>query len=44
MTACWATPRTDEKGVRDNLLLVSGGTQVTDELANEWGMEHSQQR
>ena len=29
----------EEKGVRDKLLLVSGGTQVTDELAREWGMD-----
>jgi len=28
-----------EKGVRDKLLLISGGTQVTDELAREWGMD-----
>ena len=28
-----------EKGVRDRLLLISGGTQVTDELAREWGMD-----
>jgi len=28
-----------EKGVRDGLLLVSGGTQVTDELAKSWGMD-----
>ena len=28
-----------EKGVRDRLLLISGGTQVTDELARDWGMD-----
>jgi D-ornithine 4,5-aminomutase subunit beta len=28
-----------EKGVRDTLLLIAGGTQVTDELAKEWGMD-----
>jgi len=28
-----------EKGVRDRLLLISGGTQVTDKLAREWGMD-----
>jgi D-ornithine 4,5-aminomutase subunit beta len=28
-----------EKGVRDKLLLISGGTQVTDELAVSWGMD-----
>jgi D-ornithine 4,5-aminomutase subunit beta len=28
-----------EKGVRDRLLLISGGTQVTDELARAWGMD-----
>ena len=28
-----------EKGVRDKLLLISGGTQVTDELARTWGMD-----
>jgi D-ornithine 4,5-aminomutase subunit beta len=28
-----------EKGVRDKLLLISGGTQVTDELARSWGMD-----
>ena len=28
-----------EKGVRDKLLLISGGTQVTDELARGWGMD-----
>ncbi len=28
-----------EKGVRDKLLLISGGTQVTDELACGWGMD-----
>jgi D-ornithine 4,5-aminomutase subunit beta len=28
-----------EKGVRDKLLLISGGTQVTDELAKCWGMD-----
>jgi D-ornithine 4,5-aminomutase subunit beta len=28
-----------EKGVRDRLLLISGGTQVTDELARGWGMD-----
>jgi D-ornithine 4,5-aminomutase subunit beta len=28
-----------EKGVRDRLLLIAGGTQVTDEMAREWGMD-----
>jgi D-ornithine 4,5-aminomutase subunit beta len=28
-----------EKGVRDRLLLIAGGTQVTDDLACEWGMD-----
>jgi len=28
-----------EKGVRDKVLLISGGTQVTDELARSWGMD-----
>ena len=28
-----------EKGVRDKLLLIAGGTQVTDELAKAWGMD-----
>ena len=28
-----------EKGVRDKLLLIAGGTQVTDELAKGWGMD-----
>ncbi|MFA4965901.1 MAG: D-ornithine 4,5-aminomutase subunit OraE [Thermoleophilia bacterium] len=28
-----------EKGVRGKLLLISGGTQVTDELARGWGMD-----
>ncbi len=28
-----------EKGVRDKLLLVAGGTQVTDEQAKGWGMD-----
>lgn len=28
-----------EKGVRDRLLLIAGGTQVTDKLACEWGMD-----
>ncbi len=28
-----------EKGVRDKLLLISGGTQVTDDLARSWGMD-----
>ncbi len=28
-----------EKGVRDQLLLIAGGTQVTDELARSWGMD-----
>ena len=28
-----------EKGVRDKLLLISGGTQVTDKLACTWGMD-----
>ncbi len=29
----------EEKGVRDKLLLIAGGTQVTDELARSWGMD-----
>jgi len=29
----------EEKGVRDKLLLISGGTQVTDEIARESGMD-----
>ena len=29
----------EEKGVRDRLLLVAGGTQVTGELARSWGMD-----
>jgi D-ornithine 4,5-aminomutase subunit beta len=29
----------EEKGVRDKLMLISGGTQVTDELARSWGMD-----
>ncbi|MGB4594106.1 MAG: D-ornithine 4,5-aminomutase subunit OraE [Coriobacteriia bacterium] len=29
----------EEKGVRDKVLLISGGTQVTDELARSWGMD-----
>ncbi|MDF1542218.1 MAG: D-ornithine 4,5-aminomutase subunit OraE [Anaerosomatales bacterium] len=29
----------EEKGVREKLLLISGGTQVTDELARSWGMD-----
>jgi D-ornithine 4,5-aminomutase subunit beta len=29
----------EEKGVRDQLLLISGGTQVTDEIARERGMD-----
>jgi D-ornithine 4,5-aminomutase subunit beta len=29
----------EEKGVRERLLLISGGTQVTDELARSWGMD-----
>jgi D-ornithine 4,5-aminomutase subunit beta len=28
-----------EKGVRDKLLLIAGGTQITDEMAREWGMD-----
>ena len=28
-----------ERGVRDRLILVGGGTQVTNELAREWGMD-----
>jgi D-ornithine 4,5-aminomutase subunit beta len=28
-----------EKGVRDRLLLIAGGTQVTDEQARSWGMD-----
>ena len=28
-----------EKGVRDRLLLISGGTQVTNKLAKSWGMD-----
>jgi len=28
-----------EKGVRDKLLLIAGGTQVTDERARGWGMD-----
>jgi len=28
-----------EKGVRDKILLVAGGTQVSDELAKGWGMD-----
>ncbi len=28
-----------EKGVRDRLILIAGGTQVTDELACSWGMD-----
>jgi D-ornithine 4,5-aminomutase subunit beta len=28
-----------EKGVRDRVLLIAGGTQVTDELARAWGMD-----
>ncbi|PKQ20765.1 MAG: LuxR family transcriptional regulator [Actinobacteria bacterium HGW-Actinobacteria-6] len=28
-----------EKGVRDKLILIAGGTQVTDELACGWGMD-----
>jgi D-ornithine 4,5-aminomutase subunit beta len=28
-----------EKGVRDKLLLIAGGTQVTDELARSWGVD-----
>ena len=28
-----------EKGARERLLLISGGTQVTDELARSWGMD-----
>jgi D-ornithine 4,5-aminomutase subunit beta len=30
---------TVEKGVRNKLLLIAGGTQVTDELARSWGMD-----
>jgi len=29
----------EEKGIRDKVLLISGGTQVTDELARSWGMD-----
>ncbi|MDY0088080.1 MAG: D-ornithine 4,5-aminomutase subunit OraE, partial [Coriobacteriia bacterium] len=29
----------EEKGVRERLLLIAGGTQVTDELARSWGMD-----
>ena len=29
----------EEKGVRDKLLRISGGTQVTEQLAREWGMD-----
>jgi D-ornithine 4,5-aminomutase subunit beta len=29
----------EEKGVREKLLLISGGTQVTNKLANAWGMD-----
>jgi D-ornithine 4,5-aminomutase subunit beta len=29
----------EERGVRDRMLLISGGTQVTDELACSWGMD-----
>jgi D-ornithine 4,5-aminomutase subunit beta len=28
-----------EKGVRDDLLLITGGTQVTHELTKKWGMD-----
>jgi len=28
-----------EKGARERLLLIAGGTQVTDELARSWGMD-----
>jgi len=28
-----------EKGVRDKLLIIAGGTQITDEMAREWGMD-----
>jgi D-ornithine 4,5-aminomutase subunit beta len=28
-----------EKGVRDRLLLIAGGTQVTDKQARRWGMD-----
>jgi D-ornithine 4,5-aminomutase subunit beta len=28
-----------EKGVREGLVLIAGGTQVTDELARSWGMD-----
>ena len=28
-----------EKGIRDRVLLIAGGTQVTDELARSWGMD-----
>jgi D-ornithine 4,5-aminomutase subunit beta len=28
-----------EKGVRDKVLLIAGGTQVTDEMARGWGMD-----
>jgi D-ornithine 4,5-aminomutase subunit beta len=29
----------EEKGVRDRLLLIAGGTQVTDEIARDSGMD-----
>lgn len=29
----------EEKGVRDKLLLIAGGTQITDEMARTWGMD-----
>jgi len=28
-----------EKGVRDKLVLIAGGTQITDEQARDWGMD-----
>jgi len=28
-----------EKGVRDKLILIAGGTQITDEQARDWGMD-----
>ena len=28
-----------EKGVRDKVLIIAGGTQITDEMAREWGMD-----
>jgi len=29
----------EEKGIRDKVLLIAGGTQVTDEMARGWGMD-----